>query len=703
MPRTSFRPRPRKAATKARRSDRTAAKRLIAPEDLLRFRLLSDPQIAPDGREIVYVHKQASAKKKGEYDLSLWIAPASSERSARSDGAVPRQFTTGTKDSRPRFSPDGAQIAFISERTRHVPQLCLIPRNGGEARELTKLPPGSLGDFKWAPNGTFIAMSFRPTADEWTEEAKKERETSGASTPPRVIDDWWYRLDGDGYFIAQRYALHIIDVETGAHSVVYNKDTLGMFSFDISPDSKTIVVATNRSRNALIDPTRDELLLVNVASGKVTALPGSSVPKGPKTSPLFSRDGKLIAFAGREGKDGTYSTENLELWVYDVAKKKARSLTGDIDICQMAACLSDTAEVSFEPQIRWARDGKRIYFRLGWHGEQHLASVPARGGAIKRHTHGAIDISLGNLSDDGKRMAVTVAQWDSPPEVNVAELGPEMAKRRQVTNANAALLGELDLAPLEEHWVTSTDGVKVQTWIARPPRLKRGKRVPAILEVHGGPHAQYGVGFFHEFQVLAAQGYAVFFSNPRGGKGYGRDFCAAIRGAWGTKDWEDVQAVTTFMQQQKFVNPKRIGIMGGSYGGYMTNWAIGHSRDYKAAITDRCVSNLHSMMGSSDFPDKPDLYWEGNTWDRPEKLWEQSPLKYFGNVRTPTLIVHSEGDLRCNIEQAEQVFVALRLQNVPTRFVRYPSTTSHGMSRGGPPDLRIHRLHQIVEWWRKYL
>jgi acylaminoacyl-peptidase len=157
------------------------------------------------------------------------------------------------------------------------------------------------------------------------------------------------------------------------------------------------------------------------------------------------------------------------------------------------------------------------------------------------------------------------------------------------------------------------------------------------------------------------------------------------------------------MQKQPYVDAKRMGVMGGSYGGYMTNWVIGHTDAFAGAITDRCVSNLVSMAGNSDFPNVPDTYWKGNAWDKPETLWDQSPVKYFGNVKTPTLIIHSEGDYRCNVEQADQVFTTLKLRGVPVRYVRYPSTTSHGMSRSGPPDLRLHRLHQILDWWQKYL
>jgi acylaminoacyl-peptidase len=286
-------------------------------------------------------------------------------------------------------------------------------------------------------------------------------------------------------------------------------------------------------------------------------------------------------------------------------------------------------------------------------------------------------------------------------EIHVSHISPRRVLK--LTDFNGPLLAQLDLAKSDATWVKSTDGARVQTWMLKPPNAKRSKKYPAVLEIHGGPHAMYGVGYFHEFQLLAAQGYVVFFSNPRGSKGYGRDFCAAIQGSWGGKDWDDIQAVTKFMKSHRTVNARRMGIMGGSYGGYMTNWAIGHTNEFAGAITDRCVSNLISMAGNSDYADEPDRYFPGNWWDNIEGRWNQSPLKYFGNVKTPTLIIHSEGDLRCNVEQSEQVFTTLKFLKVPARFVRYPSSTSHGMSRSGPPDLRVHRLNQIVAWWKRWL
>jgi dipeptidyl aminopeptidase/acylaminoacyl peptidase len=243
-----------------------------------------------------------------------------------------------------------------------------------------------------------------------------------------------------------------------------------------------------------------------------------------------------------------------------------------------------------------------------------------------------------------------------------------------------------------------------------PPVLKgekeKKKGRPAVLTVHGGPHTQYGWAFFHEFQLMAAQGYTVVFSNPRGSRGYGEDFCRVIAGDWGNKDWEDIQAVTAWMKALPGVDPNRMGVMGGSYGGYKTNWVIGHSKEFKAAITDRCVSNWISMVGTADFPMNKDEYFGGTAYgpiSKIEPLWKQSPMSAFDRVEAPTLIIHSEGDLRCPIEQGDQVFAALQARGIESRFVRYPANTSHGLSRNGPMDMRQHRLGEILAWWKKHL
>ncbi len=679
------RPPPRAVAAGSRRP--------AAPEDLLRFRLVSSPQIAPDGRRIVYVEKHAG--EKNEYAANLWMVEV--------EGGPPRQFTDGGRDGSPRWSADGSRIAFVRAREEHRPQIAVIAADGGEAVELTRLPEGSIGALRWSPDGTMLAVSFRAQAEEWTEAAEKERQEKGLSAPPRVIDDWWYRLDGDGYFGAQRYAIHLVDAASGEHRLLYAEDTMGAAEFDFAPDSRELVVATNRDPKAMIRPWKTELVRIDCRSGRTRPIPG--LPEGPKRCPRWSPDGKTIAYGGRLGEDGSYSTENLELFVCDPSRGGARSLTRGTDYCLMAATLSDTSEARFDPVLECAPDGSRIYFRLGWHGESHVASVPVDGGEVCVHTSGPIELEMGNLSADGRLMALATGGPTRLAEIGVARVANGLFEVRALTDHNGPLLEELDLATPEPHWITASDGHKVQVWVLKPPGTDKSstRRLPAVLEIHGGPHAQYGSAFFHEFQVLAAAGYVVFYSNPRGSKGYGRDHCAAIRGAWGTADWTDVQAVLRFMKRQPGVDPKRLGVMGGSYGGYMTNWVIGHTRAFAAAITDRCVSNLVSMGGTSDYVEEPDRYFPGNSWDRPEARWEQSPLKHLGNAKTPTLIIHSEGDLRCNVEQAEQVFSALKLLDVPCRLVRYPASTSHGLSRSGPPDLRIHRLRQVLEWWERWI
>jgi dipeptidyl aminopeptidase/acylaminoacyl peptidase len=273
---------------------------------------------------------------------------------------------------------------------------------------------------------------------------------------------------------------------------------------------------------------------------------------------------------------------------------------------------------------------------------------------------------------------------------------------RQLTRLNADWLDKVQLSEPEEVWFDSFDGTKIQGWLLKPPDFDPTKRYPLLLYIHGGPHAQYGNTFFHEFQLHAARGYIVVYTNPRGSMGYDETFAAIIRGNWGDVDFKDIMAAADFAASLPYVDESRMAVAGGSYGGYMTNWIVTHTDRFRCAITDRSVVDLVSMAGTSDFPFKPDGYWEGNFWDRPEKLWEQSPLRYVANVKTPLLIIHSEGDLRCPIGQAEELFAALKRLKKEVVFVRYPQETSHGLSRSGPPDLRLDRLNRICEWLDKW-
>lgn len=707
MPHPTTRP-----SAKVRRT--RAARRPIEAEDLLCIVSVSDAQVAPDGARMAFVRTVANTEQRVE--SSIWTADAG--------GKGPRALTRGVKDSMPRFSPDGRQIAFLRAAEGTPAQVAIISLEGGEARTLTRFPEGSIRSIAWSPDGTRLVVSYRPKETGGARAVGAGAKARAEGEQPRVIESLWHKLDGDGWFGTARHCLHLVDARTGNATLLYDEDSMGEAECAWSPDGSRLAVTTNRDPQPLQHLWKSEILLLDVSARAASATPlrVPDLPIGPKVAVAWSPDGSHLAWAGRAGREGAYSPENLELWVAPVARGRrskrvargARSLTHRSDFCLLAPTLSDSAEVAFKPTIAW-RDPTMLLTRIGWHGGGHLAAVPLDGSGPRFLTEGLVDHVIGNAARDGRCVAAVRATPTAPSEAGLLELDARAtrARWRPLTTFNRDLCDKLDLAAPTDHWVTADDGHRTHVWVLRPPagapkppraRKARGRlRRPAILQVHGGPHTQYGACFFHEMQVLAAQGYIVAYSNPRGSKGYGRDHCAAIRGAWGDRDWADVQAVTAHLQSLPDVDAKRIGIAGGSYGGYMTNWAIGHSKAYRAAITDRCVSNMLSMAGTSDYPLIPGEYWPGSNYENPEPMWRMSPIAHFKGVTTPTLIIHSEGDLRCPIEQAEQVFTALMLQGVPTRFVRYPRDTSHGMSRSGPPDMRLHRLRENLAWWKRWL
>ena len=657
--------------------------RKITAHDLFKFRIASDPQLSPDGKRVIFVHKQASANNR--YRTNLWIT--------QTEKPHPREFTTGLNDSHPRWSPDGSRVVFIRKDENGNGQLYQMASDGGEAGPLATFPEGHLISFKWSPNSALIAVSFMEKAAGSTERDKHTRRELGLSPSPKILESLWYRYDGDGYFDSERATLYLVDAAKGSAKQIFDWDVMGLFSYDFSPDSRKIALSSNLDPKAFIKPWADQLLIYDIAKGQAEQLP--NLPTGQKKSICWSPDGKKLAYAGTAGEETRFSPENMELWVYDFASHETRSLTREADVCARAFVLEDCTDIGLEPVLVWSRDSQRIFTVIGREGQQHIASVTVEEAPqLTYHTSGDFIYSLGNLSSDG---AEWVATRNSPTLLPEIVLG-RGTTIRALTMLNQALLQDVQLSEPKAHWITSADGTKVQLWVIESGKSKG----PAVLMVHGGPHLQYGTAFFHEMQLLAAEGFTVVYSNPRGSKGYGRAHCTAIRGEWGGKDWEDIQAVLNFMQSHESIDPKAIAISGGSYGGYMVNWAIGHTDQLAAAISERSISSLLSQYGTMDAPTSPNRYWKDVPWDGGESLWKQSPLQYLNKARTPTLILHSEGDLRCPISEGEQLFTALRMQGIPARFVRYPATTNHAMSRAGPPDLRLHRLEQIVMWLRTY-
>ncbi|MGQ9736492.1 MAG: prolyl oligopeptidase family serine peptidase [Armatimonadota bacterium] len=666
--------------------------RSVTIDDLFHLKLVSDAQISPDGEQVMCVVKRID-REKNKYFSHLYLCDLRTREV--------RQFTNGeVSDSQPRWSPDGRWIAFVSNRQKPQSQIFLIPADGGEAQALTSLEEGSIGEIAWSPDGSKIAFTFRLTPEDWRDSAVKERKEKGLSTPPRVITRPFYRLDGSGYFDGEYFQVWVADAHTGEAKRLTNEDT-SCGSLCWSPDGQYIAFVCNRSENPDLNPNLEDIWLIPAEGGEIQRV---QTPKGPKSGIAFSPDGTRIAYIGHTKVEDIWGITNDHLWVADLAKGEARDIMEDFDRSLGNLTLSDMRDVGGQSRPVWTPDGRRLLFLASNRGSTMLYSISAEGGEPVPLRGERADITSFTLSADGRRVAWCEGTPVQPHEVFAGTMeGDSLAEAEAVMHFNAEWLTEVQLQEPEEFTCSSPDGNEVHGWILHPLDFDPAKRYPLILEIHGGPHAQYGWAFFHEFQLLAAQGYVVVYANPRGSKGYGEAYTAAIKGAWGGPDYADLMAVVDFVLHRGTIDETRMGVMGGSYGGYMTNWVVSHTDRFRAAITDRSVVNLHSMAGTCDYPLLPGDYFRGNAWAEPEHLWEHSPLKYAGDIRTPLLIIHSEGDLRCPIEQAEQLFAALKVQGKEAVLVRYPQESSHGMSRSGPPDLRVHRLEQILQWWAKYL
>lgn len=693
------------------------------PEDLYRFRIPTDPQLSPDGT-LVALTVQVAAPGRDAYRHAIWLVPADVS-------APPRQLTLGVRhDTHPRFSPDGRAIAFLSDRrpvTEEEPgapkdredgtQVHLLQLDGGEARRLTDLPRGVDG-FAWSPDGRSMVVRSTSHASTHAADARARGKTvtqPRPGTPPtsdyRYIDRLQNMLNGPGFIYDHVSNLWLVDVATGAA----RRLTRGRTNHEdpiFSPDGTRVAYVAQGGRHPDLDWQFD-VHVVEVAGGRdIRITDGAGSAFG---TPAWLRDGRTVAVLGHRYPRAGGSRNDIWLFAADgseAGKGRGRNLSARHDLMPGSGMGSDVTPG--EPAHLWsAPDGRHLLFTAPVRGSYELWRIAVDDGEVERLTDGRHYLSgwhAAGRPEGGVRVAVIRSDPVALGDVHVLDLGTDGsagaagdADLRRVTRWNDEVLAEVEVRAAVERWVT-VDGREVQGWLIASAAAEAGEPGPLVLQIHGGPHTLYGWSPYWEFQVLAGSGVSVLATNPRGSEGYGQDFNAANIPDWAVGPTRDVLAHVEAAVEAGTADPKRLGVAGGSYGGYLTNWIVAADTRFAAAMTCRSVTDLATLMLTGDLAGGifGKMEFGAQPWEDPELYRRLSPLTYAEKIRTPLLIQHAENDLRCPIGQAEALFAVLRTLRRPVRFMRVPNET-HELTRSGSPFRRVENLVQARGWFGHYL
>jgi dipeptidyl aminopeptidase/acylaminoacyl peptidase len=636
----------------------------MRPGDLYELRWADDPRLSPDGRTAAFV-VWSTDRETNDYTASIWLVAV--------DGAAqPRRLTRGKKqDVAPRWSPDGSRLAFASNRDSKAKQLYVLPVEGGEPLQLTELKE-DVTEVAWSPDGTRIVFSARVRDPAYEEEDERKRR-------PRRFERLQYKLDDEGWIGDRRRHLFVVPADGSAPPVQLTDGDFEDAAPSWSPDGRRIAFASARQEHWDTEIERD-IFVVDAEGGEPERLTGGD---SRYEAPAWSPDGSAIACRWAPG--GFDYPRHGQIAVLDASTGERRVLTESLD-----------RNCAPYPEIRepvW--DGDSILFVLEESGYNALYRVGADGAGEPEAVLGEVWVTAFDCVVGQIVHAATTPT--SLPEIYTG--------KGRLTDLSSAV----EASEPERFTAVSADGSEVEAWIIRPLGFEEGRRYPLLLNVHGGPFAQYGNRFFDEFQVQAGAGYAVLYSNPRGSSGYSEEWGRAIRGpieggeGWGSRDYEDVMAVLDeALERFDFIDPERLGVLGGSYGGFMTSWIVSHTDRFQAACSERSVNNFVLEGGSGDigwaFKGIVGEYW----FEAPDAYLQISPSKYAANITTPLLILHSEDDLRCPLGHAEDLFAILRVLKREVELVIFPAE-SHNLSRTGSPAHREMRFEAILDWFERTL
>lgn len=637
---------------------------------------LSEPVISPDGKNVLFTYRKLD-KSSDKYVNNIWKVSL--------DEGEPSPFTYGINgNSHPKWSPTGEYIIFVSRRQiseckKTKDQIWLMPWSGGEARPITEIPDGV-------------------TYATWSQDSKKilflgRVKTKQNDSDLKIIDKLNYRWDGIGFYPDTR--IHLFTFNLGKNETY--QLTEGDYDVSIaewSPQSDRIAFIANMSEQGDCTPMKD--VWITSEQGGAPEKYVENIATRGSIKLAWSPDGKHLAYTCMNPVEPEkLKHQYCNIWVKDLEGGEEINLTEDFD---------RPVSRNEEAPLKWNSNSDEIYFISHDSGTSHIHKVGLKDRAVKQITQGELNISSYDISRDFSKIVFCATNSINPPEIWIQENGIN----NQLTSLTDSMIEGLPISIPETFWFKASDNAMVQGWILKPFNFREGIRYPTLLQIHGGPWSNYGYMFNSLFQHLSANGFAVVYINHRASTGYGADFLN-ITGRWGDRDYKDLMEAMDFvLQNYSYVDKNRLGVGGCSGGGYLTNWIITHTKRFKAAVTVASISNWLSFYGCSDLGPCHILnFWdlaEGKEpWEDPDAYLKPSPISYINNVETPLLILHGEEDHRCPIEQAEQLYAALKKQGKTVKFIRFPGESHANIHTMSKPSHTTEALKHALKWYREHI